>query len=271
MEESRDREGRVTLANWKRLLKLHFIIRMLGKDGTFCYVVYKEKYKKRLTEIGFEVIRILGKTWGKKSKKIRATSFSEESGSEDDSNLTQEEEDDVTVAASNCAKDKNNHDWEEEEGFPLSIAVSSVPSCDEPLPVLISDPARVVVSKSTNEHEGGNVGAEFFPSPKPERGDYHTESDGKGIAREEQDARVLVNQVRALIESCKSPRLNITRKEEEWYDSIWNYDWNGKKLELESSDEVLKLGRPLEMPGIPCDKTISGEYILGKPPKKPGV
>ena len=53
MEESREREGRVTLADRKRLLKLHFIIRMLGKDGTFRWSVYKEKYKKRLTEIGF--------------------------------------------------------------------------------------------------------------------------------------------------------------------------------------------------------------------------
>ena len=61
MEESREKEGRVTLANWKRLLRLHFMIRMLGKDGTFRWAVYKEKYKKLLTEIGFEVIRLLEK------------------------------------------------------------------------------------------------------------------------------------------------------------------------------------------------------------------
>ena len=61
MYESREKEGRLTLANWNWLLKLHLIIRMLGKNGTFCFTVYKEKYKKYLTEVGVDVSRLLEK------------------------------------------------------------------------------------------------------------------------------------------------------------------------------------------------------------------
>ena len=54
MEESREREGRVTLANWKRLQKLHFIIRMLGKDGTFAVLSTKKSTKSYLPRLGLK-------------------------------------------------------------------------------------------------------------------------------------------------------------------------------------------------------------------------
>ena len=196
MEQSREREGRVTLGNWKRLLKLHFIVRMLRKDGTFRYTVYKEKYKKLITEIGFEVIRLLGKTWRKKSKEFRASSLSDDPGNDDVSTLSQEEDDDATVAVSNRAKDKTNHDWKEEEDAPLKIAATdgepplvlvSIPVHNEPTQISVSDSVPDVALKSTNKNEGADVGAEALPSIKlvghmldvglesTERGKHHPE------------------------------------------------------------------------------------------------
>ena len=132
-----------------------------------------------------------------------------------------------------------------------------------------------MVLKSTNEDQGGDVGTKSLPPLKQvgnmldigvdcvEGGRYHIANDRREIAWEELDVRLLLNQVGALVQSYKSPRLDLTEKEQEWYSTIWNYDWN-------VSDGLLMLGYSLEMPGFSCDKTISGEYILGRPPKKPG-
>ena len=86
MHDSLESEGSVTLANWKRILKLHFLIRFLGKDGTFRYTIHKEKYKEYRTEIGFEVSRILKKTLRKKSREMRAKHSFEEPGTSERQN-----------------------------------------------------------------------------------------------------------------------------------------------------------------------------------------
>ena len=82
--------------------------------------------------------------------------------------------------------------------------------------------------------------------------------------------RAILNQLQALIESCKSSRLDLTKKEEKWYSSVWEYDGSEAEGGNESFDGVLMLGHPPQKPGVSQDKTISGEYVLGKPPKKPG-
>ena len=80
----------------------------------------------------------------------------------------------------------------------------------------------------------------------------------------------LLNRLRATIESCKSSRLDLTEKEEKWYSSVWNYDGSEPEEGSVSFDGVPIFERLREMLWISRDKTISGEYILGKPPKKPG-
>ena len=109
-------------------IEVKFYCQMLGKDGTFLFTIRKEKYKDFLTKVGFEVNRILEKTWRKKSREMWAKSFSD--GSEKDgvdSTQTQgeEDDDDVTVAVSNYAKDTLNDVSKEEEEFPLLVEVGA--------------------------------------------------------------------------------------------------------------------------------------------------
>jgi len=189
-------------------------------------------------------------------RKSQTHSSSNASGNDNiDSVSGQGEDDDVTVAFSNCAKDKTNDNWkEEEDNFPLSIFVPS----EEPSPVLITDPIPDVVSKLT-------------ATVSCTEGDkYHIADDGKELEWEGQDMCALLNRLRATIESCKSSQLDLTEKEEKWYSSVWNYDGSEPEEGSMSSDGVPILERLPEMLWISQDKTISGEYILGKPPKKPG-
>ena len=213
MHDSLESEGSVTLANWERILRLHLLISFLGYDGTFRYTIHKEKYKEYLTKIGFEVSRILEKTWRKKSREMRAKHSFEETGSDDaDSNPSEKEDDDVTVAVTNCAKDEPNNVWKEEEEIPMLVSVPTM----EPTPVLVSDSIPDVVSKSIGADEGGEVSAECCTFPEKvgntvnaevectEGDKYHIADDVNEVAGKGQHVRAILNQLQALIESCKS-------------------------------------------------------------------
>ena len=185
-----------------------------AREGrNFFLAICKEKYKDFLTEVGLEVSRVLGKTWRKKSREMRAKHSFGEPGSDDvDSTPSEGEDDDVTVAVTNCAKDEPNNVWKEEEEIPMLVSVPTM----EPTPVLVSDSIPDVVSKSIGADEGGEVSAEccIFPEKvgntvnaevECTEGDkYHIADDVNGVAGKGQHVHAILNQLQALIESCKS-------------------------------------------------------------------
>jgi len=240
----------VTLDAWQSLIRLQWGLRVVLENN---WVPKRRETYALKYELVFKVQH---KIWRLKTgdffenwRSSQTHSSSNASGNDNvDSISGQGEDDDVTVAFSNCAKDKTNDNWKkEEDNFPLSISVPT----EEP-PVLVLDPIPDVVPKST-----ATVAC-------TEGDKYHIADDGKEIVWEGQDVSALLNHSQALIETCKSSRLNLTEKEEKWFSFVWNYDADKAEEGLASPDGVLMLGRPPKRSGASRDKTISGEYILEK-------
>ena len=64
INESLEKEGRITCRNWNRMIELQFIIwKLAGDDGTFGEYIQKSKYKDLLLDWFFTVSERLLKTW----------------------------------------------------------------------------------------------------------------------------------------------------------------------------------------------------------------
>ena len=79
-------------------------------------------------------------------------------------------------------------------------------------------------------------------------------------------------------EPSKSDRLSMTEGERKWYSSVWPFDLNFilsmglTAVEKEWFTRLWNIDLNEEKGGgaVLRDKTLSGEYILNRPPKKPG-
>ena len=125
LNESREKEGRMTLRNWNRMCELQVIIwKLAGDDGTFGEYIQKSAYKDSLLDRFFTVSDRLLKTW-------REMKLTDKDVTPDGARLrdlqqrdtrkkfplvmegqsfvlaeVQEDDDDATIAHSNCLSDK---------------------------------------------------------------------------------------------------------------------------------------------------------------------
>ena len=228
-----DEAGHVTPKIWQKMVEIQLIIHELIN----CSVTGKtdctdEESKKIFINVVDDYFTLMYKTWRRATTHAKKKAAFSDSQSPEQSGA-QHEDNDETVRCSNCESDERQHCWE-------NLGDKCNDEADVPGTVSIS-----IVVPSTALDPAAAAHAPALTSapptaPAPDLDPASAPAAAFGLAESEMDDAA--GNEKFFYGSSEA----FGTVREEWYSSHWAFDLKFK------------------------DKTVSGEYILEKPPKKPG-